>query len=136
MERRKVGKKKKKSTCAAKLGCIEIYIRASLKKCHPNRWVPQNAYSLKLKSIRRGILYEIFSIYEPSLVLLLLFYFQIDSALPFSIWTHISKFDSELQGCSHELFQPVWLSRKRPERAISPKPRASPWAMVTSINSP
>ncbi len=30
----------------------------TLKKCHQNRGVLQNAYSLKLKSIKRAFLYE------------------------------------------------------------------------------
>ena len=56
----------------------------TLKKCHQNRGVPQNAYSLKLKSIIRTILYEIYSTKEPVLGFFLLFNFQIDSALTFS----------------------------------------------------
>ncbi|EFB36737.1 hypothetical protein PREVCOP_03784 [Segatella copri DSM 18205] len=55
-----------------------------MKKCHQNIWVPQNAYSLKLKSIKRTILHEIYSIKELILGFFLLFNFQIDSALTFS----------------------------------------------------
>lgn len=43
-----------------------------------------NAYSLKLKSIKRTILHEIYSIKELILGFFLLFNFQIDSALTFS----------------------------------------------------
>ena len=56
----------------------------TLKKCHQNRGVLQNAYSLKLKSIRRTILYEIYSTKGPILAIFLLLNFQIDSALTFS----------------------------------------------------
>jgi len=31
--------------------CNRFNVRVNLKKCHQNRGVPQNAYSLKLKSI-------------------------------------------------------------------------------------
>ena len=55
-----------------------------MKNCHQNRGGPQNAYSLKLKSIIRTILYEIYSTKEPILDFFLLFNFQIDSALTFS----------------------------------------------------
>lgn len=59
-------------------------IKVTLKKCYQNRGVPQNAYSLKLKSIRRTILYEIYSPKDPILGFFLLLKFQIDSALTFS----------------------------------------------------
>ena len=55
-----------------------------MKKYHQNRGVPQNAYSLKLKSIKRTILHEIYSTKDPILGFFLLFNFQIDSALTFS----------------------------------------------------
>ena len=55
-----------------------------MKKCHQNRGVPQNAYSLKLKSTKRIILYEIYSTKEPILGFFSLFNYQIDSALTFS----------------------------------------------------
>ena len=61
-----------------------INIWVHLKKFHQNRVVPQNAYSLKLKSIRRAILYEFYSTKESVLGCFLLFNFQIDSALTFS----------------------------------------------------
>ncbi|MCF2589891.1 hypothetical protein JQM97_02790 [Prevotella hominis] len=35
-----------------------LNLGAHFKKCHQNRGVLQNAYSLKLKSIRRAFLYE------------------------------------------------------------------------------
>lgn len=53
-------------------------------KCHQNRGVPQNAYRLKLKSIKRTILHEIYITKGPILGFFLLFNFQIDSALTFS----------------------------------------------------
>ena len=62
----------------------KCYKWVTLKKCHQNRWVPQNAYSLKLKSIKRTILYIIYSTKEPILGFFLLFNFHIDSAQTFS----------------------------------------------------
>lgn len=53
-----------------------------MKRCYQNRGVSQNAYSLKLNSIRRAILYGIYSTKEPLLGFFLL-NFQIDSALTF-----------------------------------------------------
>lgn len=46
--------------------------------------VTQNAYSLKLKSIKGIILYEIHCMKEPILGFFSLFNYQIDSALTFS----------------------------------------------------
>lgn len=56
---------------------------SQLEKVPSKQRVPQNAYSLKLKSIRGAISYVIFSKNKPVLGLFLLYNFQIDSALIF-----------------------------------------------------